>query len=167
VCSFCQLGLTQTRYVARMWRNTNPSDDEDIVRMCLALNAEDPGPAPVPATNTRQTLEKFRLDPQRGSAVVLEVEGHVCGYALLVSCWSNELGGEVCTIDELYVKPEYRSRQHATQLLEDLTVGKWLPTSAVVALTLEVTPDNARARRLYERLGFRGRNINMRRSLTR
>ena len=74
--------------------------------MCLALNVEDPGPSPVPAANTRQTLHVLRTQPQRGRAVVLELAGHLCGYALLISFLSNELGGEVCAIDEIYVEPD-------------------------------------------------------------
>ena len=135
--------------------------------MCLALNVEDPGPSPVPAANTRQTLHVLRTQPQRGRAVVLELAGHLCGYALLISFLSNELGGEVCAIDEIYVEPEFRGRQHATRLIEDLAAGTGLYPSKVVALMLEITPDNIRARRLYERLGFSGPNLAMRRRLAR
>ena len=73
--------------------------------------------------------------------------------------WSNELGGEVCTIDELYVDPEHRGRGHATRLLEELSARSAPGLEGMVALALEVTPDNARARRFYERIGFRGANV--------
>jgi hypothetical protein len=56
-----------------MWRIAAPSDDEAIVRMCLALNAEDPGPNPVPAAHVQRTLRALRANPQRGRAIVLEV----------------------------------------------------------------------------------------------
>jgi len=150
-----------------VWRIAGLSDDDEIVRMCLALNAEDPGPAPVPAENMQKTLLVLRKEPQRGRAVVLELEGRVCGYALLISFWSNELGGDACAIDEIYVEPEHRGRRHATRLIEDLAAGTGPYGSTVAALTLEITPDNVRARRLYERLGFRGPNLAMRRRLPR
>ena len=145
-----------------MWRSASSLDDEVIVRMCLALNAEDPGPEPVPPDHTQRTLIALRHEPRRGQALVLEIEGQVCGYALLISYWSNELGGEACAIDEMYVEPEHRSRQHATRLIEDLAEA-WTPRP--VALTIEVTPGNTRARALYERLGFSGGNLAMRRVL--
>lgn len=154
-------------YAPWMWRVAGPSDDEAIVRLCLALNAEDPGPEPVPAENMQRTLLALRQVPLRGCAIVLEGEGRVCGYALLISFWSNELGGEMCSIDELYVEPGHRGRGYATRLIEDLAAGTDLWASSAVALTLEVTPDNVRARRLYERLGFRARNLAMRRRLPR
>lgn len=93
--------------------------------------------------------------------MVLELEGRTRGYALLVTFWSNELGGEVCRIDELYVEPEHRGNGHATRLLQGLSAGSepWL--KSVVALALEVTPDRARVRQFYERIGFRSTNVTM------
>ena len=146
-----------------MWRTANSSDDEALVRMCLALYAEDPGPEPVPAENIKRTLLALREKPMRGRAVVLELEGGARGYALLISYWSNELGGDIDIIDEIFVERPYRGRGHATSLIEALSTGTEPFTSKVVALALEVTPDNLRARRLYERLGFEGRNVGLRR----
>jgi ribosomal protein S18 acetylase RimI-like enzyme len=150
-----------------MWRMAAPSDDEAIVRMCLALNAEDPGPEPVPPQNMQRTLRVLRETPLRGRAVVLERDGQACGYALLISFWSNELGGDVDVIDEIYVDPAHRGRRYATSLIETLANGTAPTASSVVALALEVSPDNLRARRLYERLGFQARNLAMRRLLPR
>ena len=145
----------------RMWRPALTVDDDPIVRMCLALNAEDPGPAPVPADNMRRTLRVLRETPLRGHAMVLEVDGRVCGYALLISFWSNELGGDVCTIDELFAEPAHRGSGHATQLFQALSgrTEPWMEN--VAALSLETTPANTRALRFYQRLGFRGRNLTM------
>jgi GNAT superfamily N-acetyltransferase len=150
-----------------VWRMAVPSDDEAIVRMCLALYTEDPGPEPVPAENVRQTLHAFRETPRRGRAVVLEIDRRARGYALLVPYWSNELGGEIDVIDELYVDPEHRGRRHATILIEALAARTGPLASNIGALILEITPDNHRARRLYERLGFKPSNLTMRRPLPR
>jgi ribosomal protein S18 acetylase RimI-like enzyme len=131
--------------------------------MSLALYAEDPSPLHVSAAQVRVTLERFRREPVRGCALVLEVDGARAGYALLVSFWSNELGGEICTIDELYVAPAHRSRRYGTRLIESLIAGGSLWFPSAVALELEVSPDNPRASALYERLGFRAkRNSTMR-----
>jgi ribosomal protein S18 acetylase RimI-like enzyme len=142
-----------------MWRLATASDDEAIVSMCMALNAEDPGPNPVQPQQVRRTLAKLREEPNRGRAVVCDVESRTVGYALLISFWSN--------IDELFVAPLYRGRGLATSLLEELADREqsvW-PTRPA-ALALEVTSQNERARALYERLGFRGKNLAMRRLLS-
>jgi ribosomal protein S18 acetylase RimI-like enzyme len=146
-----------------MWRVATASDDEAIVTMCLALNAEDPGPKPVTPQQVRRTLAKLRDEPKRGRAVVCDVEGRTIGYALLISFWSNELGGKVCNIDELLVIPDYRGRGWATSLFYGLATGEpSLWPNRPAALALEVASQNQRARALYERLGFRGKNIAMR-----
>lgn len=155
------------RYALRMWRVPSTSEDEAIVRMCLALYAEDPGPETVSAGNMQRTLLALREARNRGRAVVLDIEGQLCGYALLISFWSNELGGEVYVIDEVYVEPRHRGHRYATRLFEDLAAGTEPWSAEVVALALEVTPNNVRARRLYERLGFRAHNLAMRRRLLR
>ena len=146
------------------WRRVGVDDDDAIVAMSLALYAEDPSPAHVSAAQVRATIERFRREPGRGLAAVLDIDGVRAGYALLVSYWSNELGGEVCIIDELYVAPAWRSRGYATRLIDAVVRGAAPWQGRPVALELEVSPKNAAASRLYERLGFRAkRNTTMRR----
>jgi ribosomal protein S18 acetylase RimI-like enzyme len=149
-----------------MWRPARTEDDPEIVRMCLELNREDPGDGPVPAAQVQATLAALRAEPVRGRAVVLEERGRVEGYALLVSFWSNELGGEVCNVDELYVAPGARRRGHARALLEALGSGSPLWPRSPVAVELEVSPANAGAGALYAGLGFaptRNRQLRRRR----
>ena len=130
--------------------------------MCMALNADDPGPVPVYPQQVCRTLAILRKEPHRGRALVCEINGDPAGYALLISFWSNQLGGEVCNVDELFVAPVYRGWGLATDLFTMLTASEqslW-PTKPV-ALSLEVSGTNERARALYERLGFRGNNLAM------
>lgn len=145
------------------WRISTPADDDTIVAMCLALNAEDPGPRPVFAEQVHRTLETLRREPLRGYPVVLEVDGRVVGYALLISFWSNEVGGELCTVDELFIQSEHRKHGYGSALLESLSRGEGPWSRPAVAIALEVTPANKRAWSLYERLGFVGGNRTMRR----
>jgi GNAT superfamily N-acetyltransferase len=146
-----------------IWRVASEADDDAIVELCAALNVEDPGPRPVPASQVRATLAALRAEPTRGRGVVLDAGGEAVGYALLVSFWSNELGGEVCNVDELYVRPPWRGQGHGTALVRSLAEGRGLWPRIPVAIELEVSPGNGRARALYEALGFRpGRNAVMR-----
>jgi ribosomal protein S18 acetylase RimI-like enzyme len=149
-----------------MWRLANASDDEAIVAMCIALNAEDPGPEPVTAEQVRRTLALLREQPSRGCAVLCIAGGDVAGYALLISFWSNELGGEVCNIDELFVVHGHRGHGIATALISGLARGgePFWPVRPV-ALALEVSPQNERAVGLYRRLGFAGENLSLTRRL--
>ena len=139
-----------------MWRSANPADDDAIVSMCMALNVDDPGVISVTPEQVLRTLVKLRDEPSRGRAVVCELEGTEVAYALLISFWSNELGGDVLHIDELFVVNAYRGRGLATALIESLAVRE---QSGLAGLALEVSPNNVRARSLYERLGFSGNNV--------
>jgi GNAT superfamily N-acetyltransferase len=143
-----------------MWRPARAADDERIVEMCLAYYREDPGSGPVSPEQIRRTLEAFREEPWRGRAVVLEHGGGTVGYALLVSFWSNELGGEVCDVDEVFVTPEHRNRGWGRALFEAIERGGLWP-SPIVGMALGTTRDNAAARRLYERLGFEPIGVSM------
>lgn len=146
------------------WRAAGSSDDDAIVAMYEALYAEDPGPEPVSLERIGQTLARFGAFPERGRAVVLHADGPIVGYAFLIPFWSNELGGEICVIDELYVQPTWRGQGHATALIKALSTDNALWPGRPVALELEITPTNAKARALYERLGFAiKRNTTMRR----
>jgi GNAT superfamily N-acetyltransferase len=141
-----------------VWRDGKPADDDDIVALCFALNVEDPGPLPVPEDHIRRTLSELRGHPWRGKASVLEIEGLVRGYAFLIAFWSNELGGEVCVIDEMYVAPDVRGQGHATSLLECIPEAWGRP---IVAAALETSPANERANAFYRRLEFEGSNTAM------
>lgn len=153
-CGGAASGLLAT--LTPMWRRAVEADDGEVIRFCLALNDEDPGPAPVLAAQVERSLRTFRLEPHRGMAVVLDIDETVVGYALLTSFWSNELGGEVCLIDELYVAPDSRGRGHATALLDQLAALWGRP---FVAASLEVSATNEDAMRLYRRAGFMGTNV--------
>jgi ribosomal protein S18 acetylase RimI-like enzyme len=131
--------------------------------MCRELNREDPGPMPVPDAHMEATLRALRRDPVRGVALVLEIDGKVMGYSLLISFWSNELGGEICNIDELYVAPAARGQGHASSLMQGLVSHASLWPGKPVAIQLEVTPRNSKARALYLKMGFSdARNTTMR-----
>ena len=88
-------------------------------------------------------------------------------HALLVSFWSNELGGEIGTIDELFVRDSWRNRGFGSRLIDAIEAGNTIWPGRPVALELEVSPANVRALALYERLGLGvKRNASMRKVLS-
>jgi GNAT superfamily N-acetyltransferase len=75
----------------------------------------------------------------------LDIQGQVSGYALLIGFWSNELCGEICEVDELFVAPEHRNRGYGSLLFAAIAQGDlWNRPKA--AIVLGVTPDNVAAR---------------------
>ena len=137
------------------WRPARSDEDDALVEMSLALYGDAAALLGVEATQIYETLETFRREPLRGRALVLDADGELAGFSFLAAFWSNELGGEICVVDELYVKPDWRGRGHATALLAALRTDRLLWPRRPVAFELEVAPQNPDARRLYERLGYR------------
>jgi ribosomal protein S18 acetylase RimI-like enzyme len=144
-------------------RAFDPRDTNDVLRMVRGLYVDDPSPHAPGDEQVRRTLGVI-TDERRG-AVWLADDGDGTppfAYLFLTKVWSNELGGDLVFIDELWVARERRSQGVGSALVEHGIAT----TKGAVAFELEVSPSNHRARSLYERLGFRPlRNTSLRRVL--
>ncbi len=105
----------------------------------------------MPDENFLRTVHELETHPEKGTILVIGRDGQIVGYAVLINFWSNECGGNVLIIDELYVAPPCRGQGIGADFVRHLIDNEW---NEAVAVRLEVTPWNTRARRLYERLGF-------------
>lgn len=121
----------------------------ELEEMVLALYAEDPSGEAITRDKVRRTAAELLARPDKGRIVLLDVGGQTIGYAIVIPFWSNEYGGDIATIDEIYVRPPWRGSGIGSDFLEHVA-AHW----GVVALRLEVTPRNERARALYLRCGF-------------
>ncbi len=133
------------------YRPFTVNDTQTVTAMIESLYAEDPSGKPISAAKITRTLTTLPAHPNKGEIMVLVVGEETVGYAILINAWSNEFGGNVLVIDELYVQPNFRSQGIATDFILDLQRVRY---NQAVAIELEVTPENSAARRLYERLGF-------------
>ena len=111
----------------------------------------DPGKFPT-------TIDRLLAEPSRGRIVLFMQDETLCGYSLLIPYWSNEFGGIVVLVDELLVDKTFRSQGIARSFLAFMEHDR--PFDAV-ALALEVSPKNIRARALYESMGFAERSLRM------
>lgn len=133
------------------YRPFTVNDTQAVTAMIESLYAEDPSGKPISAAKIALTLTTLLAHPDKGEIMVLAVGEQIIGYAILINAWSNEFGGNVLVVDELYVQPAYRGRGIATDFISHLKQTRY---NQAVAVELEVTPENTAARRLYERLGF-------------
>ena len=128
---------------------------EEVLAMMRALYAEDAPAGECDAARFPRTIERLLADPSRGRIVLFVEEQSLRGYALLIPFWSNEFGGTLLFVDEIFVVPEARCRGIGRAFFDFLFAQK--PFDAI-SVALEVTPRNTRARKFYESIGFKIRN---------
>jgi len=128
-----------------------PGHEAQLLTMMRALHVEDVAAANVDPSRFPFTIEFLIAHPSRGRIILFHQGESICGYALLIPYWSNELGGTVLCVDELFVVTEARNRGIGRSFFRFLEETR--PFDAV-ALALEVSVANVGARRLYESLGF-------------
>ncbi|KPU27091.1 hypothetical protein TR13x_06765 [Caloranaerobacter sp. TR13] len=134
-------------------------DRAEVEEMIIALYAEDPDGEIICKEKIMMTFKHLFKHPEKGKIIVFEEQSKIVGYSVLIFYWSNEYGGDIVHIDELYVKPNWRNQGIATRFIE--FISKCFMDRAI-ALQLEVTPSNKRAFDYYKKIGFmRTKNIHM------
>lgn len=123
----------------------------EVVEMMRALYDHDEAASPVDYSLFSSTIENLVSNPAAGQIVLLQEGNELRGYALLIPYWSNEFGGVLLFVDELFVSSTFRNKGIGRRFFHH--VEQQRPFDAV-ALALEVSPSNRRARRFYESLGF-------------
>lgn len=134
--------------------NYRPIKDNEISifkQYAMNLYAEDAGGEPMDSAKMGKTIHFLRLNPQNGTIMSILLDSTYIGYAILINFWSNEYGGIVLHIDELYIDEKFRNRGIASHFIKFLIDSKF---NGCKALFLEVHPDNSNALKLYKRLGF-------------
>jgi len=129
-----------------------------VLRMMRELYATDAPDLNVNPEHFPATIDRLLAEPSRGRILLFVMDAAVCGYALLIPYWSNEFGGTVVLVDELLVEKGFRGQGIAREFFAFIATDR--PFDAV-ALALEVSPKNTRARALYESMGFNERYLRM------
>jgi ribosomal protein S18 acetylase RimI-like enzyme len=127
--------------------------------MSHALYKEDASDEKITDRKISKTIRELRKNPCKGKIIIFEKYKVTIGYSILIPYWSNEYGGNILHIDELYVKPEHRQHGVASNFLQHIAQAF---KDEIVGLQLEVTPTNTRAMAYYQKLGFRKtRNVHL------
>jgi ribosomal protein S18 acetylase RimI-like enzyme len=145
------------------YRHFEEKDFDAFRDMVFCLYDEDPEGLPISEEKIRRTADECIAHPDNLRIVLICAEetagaadGAVAGYGIVVFFWSNEYGGDIAAIDELYVKKEYRNKQVATDFIKH-QMGAY---ENAVALEVETTESNREAMKLYSRLGFKASQNN-------
>lgn len=138
-----------------IFRTFKEQDRKDFIEMCLDFYSGEAVLHSISKENITKTFEAIIHGNPYIMGHIIELDREIVGYSLFWLYWSNEIGGLMCFIDEIYVKAEYRGQRLGTEYLEFL---KGVYKDLVVGFRLEVSMKNNRATKLYERLGFESLN---------
>lgn len=105
----------------------------------------------IPESYRAATFEELLKEDGTACGLLFFKEGAPAGYALFNRAFSQEAGGKVLWIEELYVRPRFRGGGVGSEFFEYLFEN--LPKD-VKRIRLEVEAENEKARALYARLGF-------------
>lgn len=100
--------------------------------------------------NINKTIQHLISHPDHGSFRCMYLNEVLVGYTILINYWSNEYGGIIVFIDELYIKPSFRNQGFGSLFLK--TLESKFPN--INTFALEVSPANKHAIHLYLKNGF-------------
>jgi len=79
-------------------------------------------------------------------------DNEICGYLLITFSYSNEYGGKIMIIDEIFILEEHRGRGIAYDSIKSV-ISKYIDD--VVYVEVEVKKDNEKAIDLYKKFDFK------------
>ncbi|PYG88789.1 acetyltransferase (GNAT) family protein [Ruminiclostridium sufflavum DSM 19573] len=135
-----------------MIRKIREEDKQFYLKMSKDFYSSDAVYRNIPEVFIMNTFDELMRSDNYLSGYIMEHENCTAGYALLARSFSQEAGGMVLWIDELYVMPQYRccglGHEFFSYLEGNLCYN-------VKRLRLEVEDSNEKAVSLYERMGFK------------
>ena len=135
-----------------MIRKLTADDKEIYIGMAEEFYHSDAVLAPIPRTFIERTVEEALRSDTYAEIFLFEYEGEPAGYALIAKTFSQEAGGMVWWIEEVYIRELFRSKGLGREFFEYIENHK---DEGVARLRLEVEEENIRAVSLYERLGYK------------
>ena len=111
---------------------------------------------PISDENRERTFAECLRSDQYASIFIIECDGAVAGYALTALHFSQEMGGLVVWIEELYIKESFRGRGLGGEFFDYIEKNPRLLSSDhdIAGYRLECEYENDGAMRLYKRRGY-------------
>ena len=143
--------MKQKREEILMIRRFEEKDKQIYMEMAHEFYHSDAVLHPVPDEYFEKTTAEALRAEGFAEIYMLEYNGVPAGYVLTAKSFSQEAGGMVVWIEEIYIRSVYRSKGLGREFFAYLEENKG---SDVARLRLEVKEDNLRAISLYKKLGY-------------
>ena len=134
-----------------MIRKIREEDQPFYLEMAKDFYSSDAVHHNVPESHLVNTFHELMRSDTYAAGYIMERDRHIAGYALLAKTFSQEAGGTVLWIDEVYVRPGYRSCGLGHEFFSYV---KSHLCDNVKRIRLEVEDRNTKAISLYKSIGF-------------
>lgn len=134
-----------------MIRKFTENDKAIYLEMAKEFYHSDAVLHPVPDSYLERTMEEALRSDTYVQLYIFESDGEDAGYAMTAKTFSQEVGGYVLWIEEVYIREAFRSKGLGREFFAYVEEQR---KSGVSRIRLEVERDNTRAISLYERLGY-------------
>ena len=133
-----------------MFRKIKPEDKDFYINAVEEFYNSDAVLHKIPKSNIIKTFEELIHSAKYAEAFIIEENNEKAGYALLAKTFSQEAGGLVFWIEEIFILPKFRGRGLCHKFLEFIKQNY-----DVKRLRLEYTESNKKVVNLYEKSGFK------------
>lgn len=133
-----------------MIRKYSEADRDTVLEMMKEFYKSPAVCHDIPLKNMLTTLDEAQNNSPYMDIYILEYDKKPAGYALNAYTYSNEAGGKVVWIEEIFIRGEYRGKGLGREYLQYIkdNYGEF------ARIRLEVEDSNDGATRLYKREGF-------------
>ena len=135
-----------------MIRKIELKDREAFVAMANEFYHSDAVLHSIPESNIEKTFDELMAGSPYIDGYIFECDGEKAGYSLLSITYSNEAGGLVVWVEEIYILPKFQGRGIGKEYM-DFVEEAYKDKAA--RFRLEVEEENERAIKIYEKKGYR------------
>lgn len=132
-----------------MIRKIKSQDKPQYIKMAEDFYSSPAVLSPVPKSHFEITYDELMKGSAFTEGFIFECDEKIAGYGLIAKTFSQEAGGIVIWIEEIYVKAEFRNQGLGSEFIEYVKTN--IPARRY---RLETEPENFKAQALYKRHGF-------------
>ena len=131
-------------------RQLEARDKEVYFSLASAFYKSDAVIHPVPVKNIEATFNEMIRSRDYIDCYLGFEEEKAVGFFLIAKTFSQEAGGMVIWVEEIYIYEQFRGKGYGSELMKFIESKFPAPR-----YRLEIEPDNDKARKLYNKLGYK------------
>ncbi len=136
-----------------MIRKIEKKDKEVYMEFAKAFYNSEAVDHQVPESHFESAFDEFFRSSDYLEGYILEDDKKPIGYGMIAKTFSQEAGGVVFWVEELYLIEDYRSKGFGKNFFEFLE--QKAVSERIARQRLEISPSNEMAKKLYIKMGFK------------